>query len=539
MLFQGLTTGIGLLLIIPLLELVGFELMVSKGHAFTEFIKDFFITLNIPLTLPVILTLYVLLITLISIFRYRVTVLTIGIQQQYICRLRDQLFYALLHARWQYIAQHRMSDFIHSLSSQVQSVGQAAYQMLNLISQIILVIVYLILSMVLSWKMSLMALACAAFLFIFLLPLNRRIYQSGEIQLVSYQQIFQMLTEQLASLKMIKSYGSEKYHARKLQQAGNTLEQQHIRIARYNALTRMLYMIGAVCSFSILFYFAVHWLSVSLATLLLLLFMFSRLLPQVSTIQSGFQRLIHQLPAFDSIRQMLVECELHREVIDDVTVPTPTIQQHLKFNNVYYQYPGKEKPIITNLSFKLKHNESMALTGTSGVGKSTLADLIAGLLIPDNGEILCDDAHLEENNRLAWRKTVAYVTQEVYLFHDTIRNNLIWVKPDAKEHELWEALTLAAAEDFVQSLAQGLDTVIGDRGIRLSGGERQRLALARALLSQPQLLILDEATSALDDENERKIQQALGQLQGKLTVIVIAHRETTIMHVDKTIKLEA
>lgn len=139
--------------------------------------------------------------------------------------------------------------------------------------------------------------------------------------------------------------------------------------------------------------------------------------------------------------------------------------------------------------------------------------------------------------RLAWRKNIAYITQEVYLFHDTIRNNLSWVKKDTTDEELWRMLDMAAARSFVEKIPQGLDTVIGDRGIRLSGGERQRLALARALLSQPRLLILDEATSALDHENERKIQQALEHLQGTLTIIIIAHRKTTIEHVDQTIQL--
>ncbi len=178
------------------------------------------------------------------------------------------------------------------------------------------------------------------------------------------------------------------------------------------------------------------------------------------------------------------------------------------------------------------------MTGPSGAGKSTLADLIAGLLIPTSGTISCDDISLEGEIRSAWRKNIAYITQEVYLFHDTIRHNLSWVKKDVSDTTIWKMLESAAAAEFVTRLPQGLDTVIGDRGIRLSGGERQRLALARALLSQPQLLILDEATSALDHENERKIQQALEQLQGKLTIIIIAHRKTSIEHVDHLVELK-
>ncbi|PIW44083.1 MAG: hypothetical protein COW18_14165 [Zetaproteobacteria bacterium CG12_big_fil_rev_8_21_14_0_65_54_13] len=149
----------------------------------------------------------------------------------------------------------------------------------------------------------------------------------------------------------------------------------------------------------------------------------------------------------------------------------------------------------------------------------------------------CDDMVLEGDARMAWRRGVAYITQEVFLFHDTVRANLAWVSPGVSEAELWQALEMAAAAEFVRALPAGLDTLIGDRGIRLSGGERQRLALARALLSKPQLLILDEATSALDHDNEQKINQALLQLDGKLTILIIAHRETTIAHVKQRIVL--
>jgi ATP-binding cassette subfamily C protein len=154
--------------------------------------------------------------------------------------------------------------------------------------------------------------------------------------------------------------------------------------------------------------------------------------------------------------------------------------------------------------------------------------------------MFCDDLMINEENSFSWRNNVAYVTQEVYLFHESIRANLTWISSNQLTDDyLWQALNLAAADDVIANLPQGLDTIIGDRGIRLSGGERQRLALARAILSEPQLLILDEATSALDHENEKKIQTALKQLQGKITILIIAHRETTISHADQIISLSS
>ncbi len=179
-----------------------------------------------------------------------------------------------------------------------------------------------------------------------------------------------------------------------------------------------------------------------------------------------------------------------------------------------------------------------AVVGQSGAGKSTLADVLTGLLAPDAGEMSVDGVPVAGARRRAWRRQVAYVPQDVYLFHDSIRNNLLWGQPDATENALRQALERAAAS-FVFRLPQGMETVVGDAGVRLSGGERQRLALARALLKRPSLLILDEATSALDLENEARICEAIEGLHGDLTVVVIGHRLPNLRRADQVVVLDA
>jgi ATP-binding cassette subfamily C protein len=179
-----------------------------------------------------------------------------------------------------------------------------------------------------------------------------------------------------------------------------------------------------------------------------------------------------------------------------------------------------------------------AIVGTSGAGKSTLADLIMGLIEPQDGAVLIDDVPLDAERLHAWRGCIGYVAQETFLFNDTVRANLLWAYPGATEDELRTALRLAAADDFVARLPDGMETVLGDRGVRLSGGEQQRLALARALLRKPSVLILDEATSNLDSENERRIQGAIEALHGGITIVAITHRLSTIRNADIIYVLE-
>jgi ATP-binding cassette subfamily C protein len=188
--------------------------------------------------------------------------------------------------------------------------------------------------------------------------------------------------------------------------------------------------------------------------------------------------------------------------------------------------------VVSDINLALPSGTTIAIVGPSGSGKSTVADLLMGLLKPSAGRLLIDGKPLTTEGVQSWRSYIGYVAQDTFLFHDTVRANLVWARPDASETELWYALQLAAADEFVRALPNGLDTVVGDRGVLLSGGERQRLSLARALVRQPRLLILDEATSALDSENERRIQQAIDALHRRMTVVIITHRLSTIRQAD-------
>jgi ATP-binding cassette subfamily C protein len=259
------------------------------------------------------------------------------------------------------------------------------------------------------------------------------------------------------------------------------------------------------------------------------------------------------LPAFQLVRKLQAETNLSREISRSTTgagasnrttekdihpIQPLELMRSIECINVNYRYEGSSSYSLEHVSASIPAKGMTAIVGKSGAGKSTLIDLIMGLVRPESGQILIDGVPLSEEQLLAWRSSIGYVSQDPFLFHTSIRENLRLVDPDASEEQMWQALQFSSSSAFVRKLPHGLDTMIGDRGIRLSGGERQRLVLARAMLRNPFVLILDEATSALDSENEQHIHEALERLKGHVTIIVIAHRLSTIRTADRVIVLE-
>jgi ATP-binding cassette subfamily C protein len=238
------------------------------------------------------------------------------------------------------------------------------------------------------------------------------------------------------------------------------------------------------------------------------------------------------LPAHTAVCDLEARC---REAAEPAAPLSRDLRltQAIKVDDVTLTYHGSgDTPAVDGVTLTIPAGRTTAIVGASGAGKTTVADLLMGLLAPARGRVLVDGQPLRADHLKAWRAQIGYVPQETFLFHDTVRANLLWARPDATDADLRRSLRMAAAESFVDALPEGLDTVIGDRGSRLSGGERQRLSLARALLRNPTLLILDEATSALDFENERHIQRAIAQLHGRVTIVVITHRLSTIRGAD-------
>jgi ATP-binding cassette subfamily C protein len=300
---------------------------------------------------------------------------------------------------------------------------------------------------------------------------------------------------------------------------------------------RFSFQVTVAVIFAVVFLVAVQALHAPAASLLVLLLLLSRLMPHVLGLLEALRGAFNVLSAYVEMRDMLRDLRAHREA--PAGAERVRLAHSLRLENVRFIYPGTTRAGLHGISCEIPAGKITAVAGPSGSGKTTLADLMLGLLVPQAGVILVDGVPLVAANAAGWRASVAYVPQDAFLFHDSIRANLTWAEPDAGEARIWRALEEASAAEFVKGFPAGLDTPVGDRGSRLSGGERQRLALARALLRNPDVLVLDEVTSSLDAGNEESVHQALRSLRGKVTIIFISHRPGVLALADHVLYLRA
>lgn len=268
-----------------------------------------------------------------------------------------------------------------------------------------------------------------------------------------------------------------------------------------------------------------------------------RLMPSANRIIGFYNTIKNQMPIFYDIYDILLEIKDRlssgRSIITSYDYEKLLFSDKVEINGLSFRYPGDENIILNSVSFEILKGKFVGIVGSSGAGKTTLVDILLGLLLPTSGCILCDGQDIKYNIR-AWQGNLAYVPQDIYLLDSSIRENIaLGVNSEEIDEALLnKVLIMAELTDFVNSLPEGLDTFVGERGVRLSGGQRQRIGIARALYQQPEILVLDEATSALDNETEKSITDTILKIKGMITVIAIAHRMSTLEQCDYKIKLE-
>jgi ATP-binding cassette, subfamily C, bacterial len=532
MLLRTVTQGAQLLLLVPLMEVVGLDVRQDSIGWLAGVVSTVFAAVDLEPTPVTVLGAFLFFtVVLAQITRWQI-VFNTGLQQDFMAALRRRLYRAITNSDWLTFSRRRASDFTHVLTDEIERVGEATSYLLQLLSSLVLVPVYVVLALQLSATMSILVFLCGAALLVLLRKRTQAALYIGEEISQTTSDLYSAAIEHLSGLKTVKSYGAEERNAEVFSNLVSRVTRTYHDGARNYASTSFWFSAGSALILSAILFIALEVLELPAASLLLLLFLFNRMIPQFSRIQQSYQDYLNELPAFARTTEMQSHCETTAELAGS-NEEKVELRHGVKFERVSFSYAAsKEAPEIRDLDLFVEAEKTTAIVGPSGAGKSTIADLVMGLLTPKTGRLMVDGKVLDAERIGSWRAQIGYVAQDTFLFNDTVRANLLWACPEASDEEIEQALRSAAAEEFVSELPEGLETVLGDRGVRLSGGERQRLALARALLRRPSLLILDEATSALDSENEKRIRSAIEDLHGRMTILIITHRLSTIRGAD-------
>jgi ATP-binding cassette subfamily C protein len=533
-----LTESVGLLLLVPLLDVVGLDMGSGAVGRIGRFITSIFAAVGARPTLTLVLGLYILVISARTFASSWQRVVATAIAQEFKVHLRQRLYRAIVNTDWLFFSRSRSSDFTHALTTELDRVGRAARQLLTLIAEVGVAAVYVLVAVSMSPTVSALAFVSAAGLMLLLRGKMQATRAGMKEATRATKGLYAAASEQLSGTKTIKSYGAEDRNVAIFSRFTERIAQMYIDAARHGAAASRWLNIGMVLVLSLIVYVSIKILATPASQLLLLLYLFAMITRMLSRVQAHHHEFIIDSQAFTTVTEVESRCEAAAE-------PEPArseeieLREAARLEGVSFAYHDSGEPlVISDLDLTIPAGKTTAIVGPSGAGKSTIADLIMGLIQPNEGRVLVDGRPLRAEQLRSWRSRIGYVPQDTFLFHDTVRENLLWARPDASDGEIREALRLAAAEDFVSRLPEGVETVLGDRGVRLSGGERQRLALARALLRKPSLLILDEATSNLDSENERRIQGAIEELHGSMTILIITHRLFTTRSADDIYVLE-
>ena len=529
LLIAGIAEGLSLTALLPLLSIAVGESGESKDSGIGKFMEEALQNIGIEPTLDTIL-----IIIVGGMFFKGVVLLLANRQVGYTVAhvataLRLDLIEALLASRWQYYLRQPVGSLANSIASEAYRAANGFEHSVNVLALAIQVLVYAIVALFISWEATLASLVIGLFLLIALNRLVSATRRAGTKQTHLLRYLLTYLSDVLSSVKSLKAMARDNVADAILREQTQQLEKATRReVMNRAALTALQEPILAALTASGLYIALVIW-ELSLPEVMLMVFLLTRILGLLNKTQRRHQQLAAQESAYWALRKAAEDARAAAERATGTLAPT--LQKGIRLQHVKFDYG--QKSIFKDLNIEIPINSFTAVMGSSGVGKSTLLDLLCGLTEPQSGEVQIDGVSLHDINLRQWRHMIGYVSQDTVLLHDTVMNNILVGEPTLTATDAERALRQAGAWDFVSAFPEGLQAIVGERGGFLSGGQRQRIAIARALAHNPSFLILDEPTSALDLESEQTICETLQRLSKNLTIIAVSHQPAVINAADR------
>ncbi len=453
--------------------------------------------------------------------------------------LRREMFLRLLSFPSQYFDQRTAGMLMSKFTYDVIQIQLAATNAVTTLIRDSLAIIGLIAWMFyIEWQLTLIVLISAPFIALIVVIIRNRLRKMSRKTQESMADIHHVLNECIEGQKLVKLYGGEEQEIERFNTVIRNNRRYMMKFSMASAATGPAVQLISAIALSVIIYIA----SVRASTGAMSIGEFVSFFGAMAMLLTPLKRLVS---INEHIQKGLAACESIFALLDEQpeansgTNVIEHIEGDIEFQNVSFRYDGKETDALKNISLHIAPGETIALVGSSGSGKTTVANLLPGFYEIRTGRILLDGTDLREITLASLRANIALVSQDVVLFNDTVRNNIAYgALRDSKEEDIIEAARAAHAMEFIQEMPDGFETIIGEKGVKLSGGQRQRLAIARAILKNAPILILDEATSSLDRESERQIQTALDKIKKGRTCIIIAHRLSTIENADRILVID-
>jgi ABC-type multidrug transport system fused ATPase/permease subunit len=526
-LIQVLFTSLSIIAIAPIVDIMS-QVDQSDQSFITKFLSSIAESIGFSLEIWNVLFFYGFISLLVGISGLITEYFTYRIKYSILRSLLTDTLSSFFKAKLLFFTQGDVGEILNSFQQEMSKIGNSIGLMASLCSDIIQAFVLLLIPFMIAPKVTTIFFITVIFLSIPMFAINKITHGFGEASTKTSNHFSGVLHEAITSAKLILSFAKQKMTINRFDIAFKEHANAAVKLQTLSSgLPRLFAPLMSIAALLACYYAYIE--KIPLSNIAVVLFALIRLSPVIGKLIESKVTMVGYIPAFEQVERLTNEAN---NLLDSFgSLKFDKLTDAITLNKVNFRFPERKK-IINDLTMRIEANKTLAIVGQSGAGKTTLIDLILGLHTCEDGDILFDNENIQQYNINSIRESVGYVTQEAQLFNMSIRENLLWSYSNATEEDIWSACKTANAEIFIKDLPNGLDTQLGDRGTRLSGGQRQRLALARAIIKSPEILILDEATSSLDSESESLIRKSIESLSGKMTIIIIAHRLSTIKNSD-------